>query len=377
MVASDRSTVRFASSASLRFNPRLGETALAKQLGIGIIGSGGIARGAHMPGYKACEEQGVKILAVSDVNPDVARTAAEEFEVPHVFTDYHQLLKMDEINAVSVCTPNYLHMQPTIDALRAGKHVLVEKPLAMNAAEGKAMVAEAHRSGKKLQVGFMKRFEAQAQALKRFVAAGEMGEIYFARAQAMRRRGIPGWGVFTQKDKQGGGPLIDIGVHILDLTLWLMGHPKPTFCSGQTYAKFGHREGVVGLLGQWDPKTFTVEDFAVGLVRFENGATLVLESAFVANQEQRDLMNTELFGTEGGCSYNPCKMFFERHQTLIDSAPAYLPQVKAHTEEVKAFVNAILEDTPVPVTGEEALMTTQIIDAIYRSTELGREVAID
>ena len=349
---------------------------MAKQLGIGIIGSGGIAQNAHMPGYKECEALGVKILAVSDVNPDVARKAADMFEVPHVFTDYKKLLEMDEIHAVSICTPNFLHMQPTVDALLAGKHVLVEKPLAMNATEGKAMVDAEKRSGKKLQVGFMKRFESQAQALKRFIQAGEMGDIYFARAQAMRRRGIPGWGVFTQKDKQGGGPLIDIGVHILDLTLWLMGHPKPTFCSGQTYAKFGTREGVLGLMGQWDPKIFTVEDFAVGLVRFENGATLVLESAFVANQEQRDMMNTELFGTEGGASYNPCKMFFEKHRTLIDSSPAFLPQVKPHIEEIKAFVKAILEDTPVPVTGEEALMTTQIIDAIYAPTEAGREVPV-
>ncbi|HEU4754310.1 MAG TPA: Gfo/Idh/MocA family oxidoreductase [Armatimonadota bacterium] len=347
------------------------------RLGIGIIGSGGIARNAHMPGYKTMEGEGVRILAVADANPDVAREAAEQFDVPHRFTDYRELLAMDEIQAVSICTPNYLHMQPTIDALEAGKHVLVEKPLAMNAAEGKAMVDAAHRTGKKLQVGFMKRFEAGAQALKRFVDAGEMGEIYFARAQAMRRRGIPGWGVFTQKDKQGGGPLIDIGVHILDLTLWLMGHPKPLLCSGQTYAKFGHREGLVGLLGQWDPKIFTVEDFAVGLVRFDNGATLVLESAFVANQELRDLMQTDLFGTEGGCSFNPPKMFFERHKTLIDATPAYLPQVNAHHEEVRAFCRAILDDTPVPVTGEQALMTTQIIDAIYRSSELGREVPVE
>jgi predicted dehydrogenase len=347
-----------------------------KKTGVAVIGSGGIARGAHLPGYKACADLGVKIVACSDINPDTAKQAAEQFDIPHVFTDYKKMLEMDEIDAVSVCTPNFLHMQPTIDALEAGKHVLVEKPLAINTTEGRAMADAAARTGKKLQVGFMTRFQSPAQALKRFITGGEMGDIYFARAQAMRRRGIPGWGVFTQKDKQGGGPLIDIGVHILDLTLWLMGHPKPVLCSGQTYAKFGPREGVLGLMGQWDPKIFTVEDFAVGLVRFENGATLVLESSFCANQEQRDVFNTELFGTEGGCSYNPCKMFFEKHKTLIDATPAFLPQVKAHEAELKAFVTAIQEDTPVPVTAEEALMTTQIIDAIYASTEAGREVAV-
>ena len=346
------------------------------RLGIGIIGSGGIARSAHMPGYAECAERGVRIIACADVNLEVARKAAAEFDVPHVYSDYQELLRRDDIHAVSICTPNYLHMQPTIDALEAGKHVLVEKPLAMNAAEGEAMVDAARRTGMKLQVGLMTRFQSAAQALKRFVDAGEMGEVYFARAQALRRRGIPGWGVFTQKDKQGGGPLIDIGVHILDLTLWLMGHPKPTYCSGQTYAKFGPREGVLGLMGQWDPAIFSVEDFAVGLVRFENGATLVLESAFCANQEQRQIFNTQLYGTEGGCTYDPCKLFLERHGTLVDASPAYLPEARAHGEQMKAFVNAILEDSPVPVTGEEALMTTQIIDAIYRSSEEGREVPV-
>jgi len=346
-------------------------------IGIGIVGSGGIARQAHMPGYKALEAEGVRIVACADAVEETARAAAAQFEVPHVFTDYRRLLEMDEIHAVSVCTPNYLHMQPTIEALEAGKHVLCEKPLAMNAVEGKAMVEAARRTGKKLQVGFMTRYQSAAQALKRFVDAGEMGEIYFARAQAMRRRGIPGWGVFTQKDKQGGGPLIDIGVHILDLTLWLMGHPKPLTCSGQTYAKFGHRPGMVGLLGKWDHTTFTVEDFAVGLIRFDNGATLVLESAFCANQEPRDVFNTELFGTEGGCSYSPCKMYFEKHQTLIDASPAYLPQAKPYEAEVRDFIEAVRNDTEVPVTGEQALMTTQIIDAIYRSSEEGREVPVE
>jgi predicted dehydrogenase len=329
-----------------------------------------------MPGYKALEGDGVKIVAVADAVPAVAKAAAEKFDVPHQFNDYKQLLAMDEIDAVSVCTPNFLHKQPTIDALNAGKHVLVEKPLAMNAQEGKEMVEAARKNRKKLQVGFMTRFSSQAQALKRFIDAGDMGEIYYARAQALRRRGIPGWGVFIEKDKQGGGPLIDIGVHILDLTLFLMGHSKPTHVSGITYAKFGKRDDVLGLMGQWDPKKFTVEDFAVGFVRFENGATLTLESSFVANMEQNDLFNTQLFGTEGGCQYSPIKMFFEKNRTLVDATPVFLPNVRTHEAEIRAFVKAIREDTPVLVPGEEGLQVTQIIDGIYRSTQEGREIAI-
>src|SRR5207247_455321 len=205
------------------------------------------------------------------------------------------------------------------------KHVLVEKPLAMNAREGQEMVAAAKKSGKKLQVGFMTRFSGQAQALKRFIDAGDMGEIYYARAQALRRRGIPGWGVFIEKDKQGGGPLIDIGVHILDLTLFLMGHPTPTHVSGITYAKFGKRDDVLGLRGQWDPKKFTVEDFAVGFVRFDNGATLTLESSFVANMEEQDRCTTQLFGTEGCCQYSPVKIYVDKNATRTHREPAFLP----------------------------------------------------
>jgi predicted dehydrogenase len=310
------------------------------------------------------------------VSDEAAQQAATEFDVPNVYHDYRQLLERDDIHAVSVCTPNFLHKQPTIDALEAGKHVLVEKPLAMNGEEGRAMVEAARRTGKKIQVGFMQRFGAGPQALKRFIDAGEMGDVYYARAQALRRRGIPGWGVFTQKDKQGGGPLVDIGVHILDLTLWLMGHPRPVSASGQTYTKFGTRSGVLGLMGQWDPAKYTVEDFGIGFVRFENGATLTLEASFAANLET-DVFNTELFGTEGGCSSSPLRMFFEHHNTLIDATPVFLPNVKMHEAEIRAFVEAVRNDSQVLVPGEQGLMVTQILDAIYRSSEEGREVRVE
>jgi len=346
-----------------------------KSIGIGIIGSGGIAQGAHLPAYKALAEDDVRVVAVADVRRETAEQAAKKFEVPHIYEDYRELLKRSDIDAVSVCTPNFMHKQPTIDALEAGKHVLVEKPLAINAAEGREMVAAARRTGKKLQAGLNNRFGSGPQALKRFIEAGELGSVYYARSQALRRRGIPSWGVFTQKDKQGGGPLIDIGVHILDLTLWLMGHPKPVAASGQTYTKFGKREGMVGLMGQWDTKSYTVEDFGVGFVRFENGATLTLESSFAANLE-KEIFNCELFGTEGGCSLSPLRLFFERNQTLIDATPVFLPQVHTHQAEIKSFVEAIRNDTEPVVTAEQGLMVTEILDAIYRSADEGREVRI-
>ena len=354
---------------------------MADPIGIAIIGTGYIGMGAHLPAYQKMQDEGlVRIAAVCDINPDALRTAGEKFGVAHRFTDYRQMLETDEIAAVDVCTPNYLHKQPVMDALAAGKHVICEKPLAVNAIEGAEMVAAARAAGRQLAVGLNVRFGAGAQAVKRFVDDGRLGEVYYARAHALRRRGIPGWGLFTQKDKQGGGPLVDIGVHILDLTLWLMGHPEPVSVSGQTYAKFGPREGVLGLMGEWDPKTFTVEDFAAGFIRFRNGATLSLESSFAANIAENQF-HTTLLGTEGGALLYPSddartRLLREESGTLTDTIPAFLMRVNTHEAELRAFVQALADDMPVPVPGEQGLLVTRLLDALYESAETGHEVLL-
>jgi len=344
-------------------------------LRVGIIGSGGIAQYAHIPNYQKCEN--VEVVACCDIVEETAKKCAEKYGIPRVFTDYQKMLEDVRLDVVSVCTPNYMHKDPTIAALNAGCHVMVEKPIAMNAIEGRAMVDAAKKNGRKLAMGLNMRQSPGAQALKRAMDAGDMGEVYFAKSLALRRRGIPGWGVFGEKDKQGGGPLIDIGVHIMDLTLWLMGHPKPIAVSGQCYTKFGNRRDVIGLMGQWNVDTFTVEDFAVGLVRFENGATLSVESSFAANIE-RDVFDCKILGTEGGCQLDPLRIFTERNKTLYDITPYGLPgNVNTHEQNIRKFVDAVRNDTEVPVPGEHGLMVTEIIDAIYESSEKGHEVKIE
>ena len=260
-----------------------------KPIGIGVIGTGGIAQAVHLPAYKKLQDEGkVKIVALCDIKPGKLAEANAKFGPAQTYADYKELLANPEVDAVDVCTPNFMHMPPVVDALAAGKHVLCEKPIALNSKQGQQMVEAAQKAGRKFQVGLNMRFGAGPQAIKRLLDAGKFGEIYYARAQALRRRGVPMWGVFTEKDKQGGGPLIDIGVHILDMSLWLMGHPKPVAVSGTAVTKFGHRSGHVNLFGKpWDPNNFTVEDFASGYVKFENGASLVLESSFVLNLDQR------------------------------------------------------------------------------------------
>lgn len=346
---------------------------------IGLIGAGAIAQNHHLPAYQKLQQEGlVDIVAVADVDEARVKAVGQQFDVPAVYTDYRDLLALDRIDAVSVCTPNFLHKSVSIDCLEAGKHVLVEKPLALNAVEGAAMVDACKRTGKKLQVGFCMRFGVGPRAIKRFIDDGRLGQIYHVRCHALRRRGIPGWGLFTQKDKQGGGPLIDIAVHILDLALWMLDFPEPATVSGQTYAKFGRREGVVGLLGQWDPGKFTVEDYAVGLVRFKNGASLVLESSFAANIEKNEFC-AHLIGTEGGALFNPAepgemKVFREESGVLTDTSPFGLKQTPWHETQIRSFVDAVRTDTPVEVPGEQALMVSRLLDAVYESSESGKEV---
>lgn len=346
---------------------------MADKTKIGIIGVGSIAQSVHIPALRKHED--VEIVAVCDTREDELNKVADDLGVKYRFDNFEDLIKLDELDAVLICTPNMMHEEPTVKALLSGKHVFVEKPIARNSSEGAAMVAAAKKSGKQLMVGYCWRWNPGAAALKRFIDAGDMGEIYYGRVQAMRRRGIPGWGVFTQKDKQGGGPLIDIGCHLLDLTLWLMGHPKPVSVSGLTYAKFGHRDDIIGLMGQWDTNNFTVEDFAVGLIRFENGASLTIESSFAANIED-NVLSTQLMGTEGGCQLNPLKMFREERKTLVDVTPVFLPTVNWHEAELIEFIAAIRNGTPVPVPGEEGLMVTRIIDALYQSAAEGKEISL-
>jgi len=334
-----------------------------------------------MRGYASMPDL-CEMVAVCDVNPETAKQAAEKYSVEKTYTDYKQLLADPEIDAVSVATPNAYHMQPTIDALNAGKHVICEKPLAMNADEARKMCAAARDTGKILQVALQQRFTGQARFMKQYIDDGNMGDIYYARAQALRRRGVPHWGVFIDKEKQGGGPLIDIGVHILDLTLFLMGYPKPVSASGKTWDMLGTNPDIVNPWGEYDRTKFTVEDFAVGMIKFDNGAVVTLESSFMANLDG-DPFTTQLFGTKAGAivkgwGADPIEIFTEQNRQLFNMKPANIPSVEsAHVDEIKAFVDAILNNKPSPVPGENGLILNAIFDALYKSSETGKEESVD
>lgn len=354
---------------------------MSKKLKIGIIGTGGIAQSCHIPGYLSMPDD-CEIVWSCDVDEKVAKEAAKQFDIPKVTTDYKEVLKDKSVDAVSIATPNAYHMQPTIDALKAGKHVLCEKPLAMDADQARKMCRAAQDNKKILQVALQQRFTGVAQFMKKYIDAGHMGDIYYARAQALRRRGVPAWGVFIDKEKQGGGPLIDIGVHILDFTLFLMGYPKPVSASGKTWDMLGKTPGLVNPWGDYDRTKFTVEDMAIGFIRFENGAVVVLESSFMANLDG-DPFGTQLFGTKAGADIrfsasDPVTIYTEQDQQLFNMVPKNIPHVKsAHTAEVQAFIDAIKNKKPSPVPGEHGLILNAVFDALYKSTVTGVEEKID
>jgi predicted dehydrogenase len=341
---------------------------------VGVIGTGGIATQQHIPGYQAVP--GVEIAALCDVVPGRAAEAATKVPGARAYTDFREMLEREQLDAVSVTTPNFAHRDATIAAFEAGCHVLCEKPIAMNVPEAREMVAASEKAGKLLQVGQHMRFEAEAMALRKFVEAGEMGQIYHAEATYLRRRGIPTWGVFTQSRFQGGGALIDIGVHALDRALWLMGNPKPVSVSGMTYANFGKRTDLATPRGLWDVDKFDVDDMGVALVRFEDGATLILRACWAAHIEG-NIVGTRIMGTEAGAFMSPLRIFRDEHGSMVDVTPTGLVPVEGHAAEIVHFVSCIRGESECMVKTSQVLDVQAILDGIYESARTGREVRLD
>jgi predicted dehydrogenase len=345
------------------------------KLRVGFIGVAGIAN-YQIRCLKNRDD--VSFAALCDVNEEVLAAKQADYGFERTYTDWKEMLAKGDLDAVSVCTPNFLHMQPTIDALEAGCHVLVEKPLAMNATEGQKMVDAAQRAGRKLVIGFQHRFHPKTQFIRKALEAGSLGDILYARVWALRRRGIPNWGMFVRKDLQGGGPMIDIGVHAIEMAHYAMGSPRPVAASGKTYTYLGNQpsDAVECAWKGWDYENYTVEDLATGYVRFENGATMTIEASFAAHTGQEG-MDFTLMGTKGGATQSQPRLFYDRDGYMVDASPSYLPKIDSFQIKMDSFVECCLYDKPNRADGEEGLMIQKILDAVYASSEQGREVAID
>jgi len=353
--------------------------AAPEKVRMGFIGAGGIAR-YYMNLFSSKMAGEVELVAAADVSDAALKTVGDERKIPNLYRDYRELLKRKDVDAVAVCTPNYLHAQPTIDALEAGKHVIVEKPMSMTVAESQAMVEASKRTGQVLVIGFQYRYSGVAQMIKRSIDDGQFGKILYARCQSLRRRGIPNWGVFTRKDLQGGGPMIDIGVHIIEVAHYLMGSPRPISAFGSTYTYIGNRKekatGVACGWPSWDYKHYTVEDLAVGLIRFDNGATLSVEASFAAHIE-KDAFNFVLMGEKGGAQFDPPMIFKDEAGTMVNLTPGYVPQVDGFLLKLQDFIACVKTGKQPTAPGEHGLMVQMILEGVYRSAETGREVTFD
>ncbi len=349
---------------------------------IGIIGCGGIANGKHMPSLSKLDD--VEMVAFCDVIVERAERAAKQYgiEGAKVYTDYKELLEDKTIDVVHVLTPNRHHSYITVDALNAGKHVMCEKPMAINSVEAMKMVEAAKKNNKLLTIGYQGRQRNDSLYMKKEAMDGTFGDIYYAKATAIRRRAVPTWGVFLNEYEQGGGPLIDIGTHALDLTLWVMDNYKPAYCLGTTYHKLNNDKEQANAWGAWDPAKFTVEDSAFGMVVMENGATIFLEAAWALNTlDVRESVTTVCGTLAGGDMTDGVRINGVRNNRQYVLRPSFEAGGAAFFDgvgdedpavrEQRVWISAVKNGTPLTVLPEQAFCVTQILEGIYESAKSG------
>lgn len=350
-----------------------------------IVGCGGIANWAHKPAYENMDN--VEIVAFCDIVVEKAEKMAEEFGVDKkmAFADFKEMLDTVDVDFVDICTPNYLHSIIAVYALGKGINVFCEKPDAVSVDEAEKMQAAAKESGKLLMVMRNNRYNNYSIFLKKYIEEGKMGEIYTARCAWRRRRGIPGkGGWFTTKEQSGGGPLIDLGVHMIDLSIWLMGNPKPVTVSGCTYSKFADGDDVSDSVhSNFGEKvaggTFDVEDLAMGFIRFDNGASMQIEFSWASNIE-RESKFIELRGTKAGATTDNAteslKIFTEEFGSTVDITPNLPKTYPGHEANLRHFADVLQNGTEPDFEPIQGVNMIKILEAMYKSAETGHEIAL-
>ena len=358
---------------------------MEKTVKVGIIGCGGIANGKHMPSLQKLPN--VEMVAFCDIIVERAEEAAKKYGTPDakVYTDYKELLANPDVEVVHVLTPNREHAEMSIDALYAGKHVMCEKPMAKTAADARRMVEAAKATGKKLTSGYQHRQKQQAIVAKQIMESGEMGEIYYANCYAIRRRGTPNWGVFLDAEAQGGGPIIDIATHSLDLTLYLMNNYEPALVVGKTHKGLDHPEAG-NIWGDNGVSETPLEEAACAMIVMKNGATIMLETSWALNTDEPiEEGSCRLCGSHGGLSLINNKLKTNKIQynkpvsTEIDCSTGGVAfyagaNVSAPVVEAGNWIQCIINDTAPVVLPEQACVVSEILEAIYVSSKTGKPV---
>jgi len=350
------------------------------KLKVGVIGTGSISL-EHLNAYK--KHPDVEIYALCDIDEELLKKRGEEFNVTRLFTNVEDMLRLPELTAVSVCAWNAAHAPLTIAALKAGKHVLCEKPMATNFRDAENMLKAAKENKKLLMIGFVRRFGNDCAILKDFIRQGAFGDIYYAKATYLRRKGNPG-GWFGDKSRSGGGPLIDLGVHVIDLTRYLMGNPKPVSVYGATFQKLFDRKDVKSdpgyrSMGATDHDICDVEDLASAMIRYDNGAVVTVEASFSLNIA-KPVGRIELFGTKAGAKLEPdLEIYTEMNGYLADVALPMRTSLSfdgLFQNEIAHFVDCVITGKPCISPAEDGVTLMKILDAIYESATTGHEVVL-
>ncbi len=341
-----------------------------KKVRVGVIGLG--MGKVHLKNFH--ESPDAEVVAICDMNESLLEEMKEEYQVPFAFTEYKKMLRMKDLDAVSIATPNVFHASMTIDAIRKGKHVLCEKPMAMNARQAERMVEESKKHNKKIMIHFNQRYSPASRCVKKYIDEGHLGEVYYIKTGWLRQMGAPMRPSFTDKSISGGGPLIDLGVHRLDFVLWLLGYPRVLTVSAGTFDKIaGDKVRGKGL-------KYDVEDLGVAMLRLENGAVLMLEASWATMIVYNDEMSTQMFGTKGSFEQktvdykvSELKFISEKKNKIVEETPI----IKENNGTAQQhFVECILKDIEPEVSGLHGLQIMKILDAIYKSSRLGREVRV-
>jgi len=351
------------------------------KINIGMIGAGSISE-FHLNAYKGNPH--ANIYAVCDLNRERAEGRAKTYGAEKVYTDYRELLADPDVHAVSVCTWNNTHAEISIAALEAGKHVLVEKPPCKTVEEALQMEDAVRRTGNVLQIGFVRRFATNTEVAKTFIDNGDLGEIYYAKASCLRRLGNPG-GWFADIERSGGGPLIDLGVHMIDLCWYLMGKPKVKTVKGSAYRKLGNRANIKHLTyyhaADFDPNLNTVEDLATAMITFVNGATLVADASFTLHAKKSEI-SVRLYGDKGGVEVEPELLFVgEKYDTILNVTPEIdrrsFDFEKAFQREIDHFIECVRTGKKPISSVEDGVEIMKMLCAVYESSEKGTEIVFD
>ncbi len=328
---------------------------------VAIIGLGGIVQLVHLPNL--LKMNNVKVTAVAEINKNRLNTMADKFNIEGRYTDYKELLSNAEADAVIIATPTHLHKETSIAALKAGKDVLVEKPLARTYAEAKPIIDAAKKSKNKIMVGMNLRYRPDAMILRSLLSSGEIGEPFYVKCGWIRRQSS-GEKWFTKKEESGGGVIIDLSILLLDLSLWLLNYPPVTSVSTQNFSM----------------NTKHVEDSSISMLRCKNNAVINMETSWSIPLE-KDLFYFNVYGTKGSASLNPFRINKKIDEQFMDLTPAQTESAvtlfkKSYLNELKSFIGAVRGLNPVFSPASEALSRMRVIDAMYQSAEKKSEVNI-